>query len=80
MTKILDGILRLSVSERLTMVEAIWDSIAKNDEHVGQSIEIKQMLEDRLENHRKSPNEGYHWNDVKARITNMPSRCGFRRS
>lgn len=70
MTKILDDILRLSVSERILMIEAIWDSIAKNDEHLELSVEIKQMLEDRLENHRKYPHEGYDWNEVKARIKN----------
>jgi putative addiction module component (TIGR02574 family) len=70
MTKILDDVLRLSVSERILMVEAIWDSIAKNDEHLELSAETKQMLEERLENHRKHPHEGSDWNEVKARIKN----------
>jgi putative addiction module component (TIGR02574 family) len=68
MTKILDDVLRLSVSERILMVEAIWDSIAKNDEHIELSVETRQMLDERLENHRNHPHEGSSWNDVKARI------------
>ena len=32
MTKIMQDILKLSVPERILMVEAIWDSIAENDE------------------------------------------------
>jgi len=68
MTKILDDVLSLSVSERILMVEAIWDSIAKNDEHLELSVETKQMLDERLENHRKYPNEGSDWNEVKVRI------------
>ena len=68
MTKILDDVLRLSVSERILMVEAIWDSIAKKDEQVGLSAETRQMLDERLENHEKQPHEGSGWSDVKARI------------
>ena len=68
MTKILDDVLRLSVPERILMVEAIWDSIARNDEHLELSVETKQMLDERLENHRKHPHEGSDWNEVKVRI------------
>jgi putative addiction module component (TIGR02574 family) len=68
MTKILDDVLRLSVSERILMVEAIWDSIAKSDEHLELSVETRQMLDERLENHRNHPHVGSDWNEVKARI------------
>jgi len=68
MTKILDDVLKLSVSERILMVEAIWDSIAESDEHIGLSEETKQMLDERLENHQNHPDKGSNWNDVKARI------------
>ena len=68
MTNILNDVLSLSVSERILMVEAIWDSIAKNDEHLELSIETKQMLDERLENHQKHPHKGSDWNVVKARI------------
>lgn len=68
MTKILDDVLKLSVSERILMVEAIWDSIVKNDEHLELSAENKQVLEERLENHRKYANEGSDWAEVRARI------------
>ncbi len=68
MTNILNDVLRLSVSERIIMVEAIWDSIAKNDEHLELSVETRQMLDERLENHQKYPHEGSDWNEVKARI------------
>jgi len=68
MTKILDEILKLSVSERILMVEAIWDSIAQNDEQLELSAEISQMLDERLDNHKNHPHEGSGWNEVKARI------------
>jgi len=68
MTKILDDVLRLSVPERILMVEAIWDSIACNDEHVKLSAETMQMLDERLDNHRAQPHTDSDWNTVKTRI------------
>jgi putative addiction module component (TIGR02574 family) len=68
MTQIMQDILKLSVPERILMVEAIWDSIAENDEQVELSAETKQLLDERLESHKNAPNEGSSWDEVKARI------------
>lgn len=68
MTQIMQDILRLSVPERILMVEAIWDSIAENDEQVELSAETKQLLDKRLEDHKNNPKEGSTWDEVKARI------------
>jgi putative addiction module component (TIGR02574 family) len=68
MTQILQDILKLSVPERILMVEAIWDSISEKDDQVELSSESKQILDDRLESHRSNPNEGSSWSEVKARI------------
>jgi putative addiction module component (TIGR02574 family) len=68
MTQILEDILKLSIPERIIMVEAIWDSIAKNDDQVNLTEETKQMLDSRLEDHQLNPNSGSSWEEVKARI------------
>ena len=68
MTQILKDILKLSVPERILMVEAIWDSIAENDDQVELSSHAKQLLDERLESHRKNRNEGSGWLEAKARI------------
>jgi putative addiction module component (TIGR02574 family) len=68
MTRILQDILKLSVSERIIMVEAIWDSIAENHEQVELTSETKQLLDDRLEVHKNNPDQGSSWNEAKARI------------
>lgn len=68
MTQILQDILKLSVPERILMVEAIWDSISEKDDQVELSSESKQILDDRLESHRSNPKEGSSWSEVKARI------------
>ena len=58
MTQILKDILNLSVSERIIIVEAIWDSILENEETVALSEETRQLLDDRLIAHQNDPNEG----------------------
>jgi putative addiction module component (TIGR02574 family) len=68
MTQILQDILRLSVPERILMVEAIWDSIAEDDDQVELSSHAKQLLDERLECHTKNRAEGSSWTEVKARI------------
>ncbi|HKK81397.1 MAG TPA: addiction module protein [Prolixibacteraceae bacterium] len=64
----MQDILKLSISERILMVEAIWDSIDEKDEQLELSTETKQLLDERLEAHINNPDEGSNWNDVKARI------------
>ncbi len=71
MTQMMKDILKLSVSERILMVEAIWDSIAENDEKLELTDETKQLLDERLAAHKNNPNEGASWEDVKARIKNQ---------
>jgi putative addiction module component (TIGR02574 family) len=68
MTQILQDILNLSVSERIIIVEAIWDSISENEETVALSEETMQLLDDRLIAHQNNPNEGSSWEEVKSRI------------
>ena len=68
MTQILKDILNLSVSERIIIAEAIWDSISENEETVALSDETRQLLDDRLIAHQNDPNEGSSWKDVKSRI------------
>ena len=68
MAHMMQDILKLSISERILMVEAIWDSIDEKDEQLELSTETKQLLDERLEAHINNPDEGSNWNDVKARI------------
>jgi putative addiction module component (TIGR02574 family) len=71
MTSMMQDILKLSVSERILMVEAIWDSIAEKDENLELTDDIKELLDSRIEAHKNNPNDGSSWDDVKARIKNQ---------
>lgn len=60
--------LDLPVQDRLRLVAQIWDSIAETPEAIPLTPETKRLLAERLEAHRKNPNAGSPWAEVKARI------------
>lgn len=68
MTQMIQNILKLSVSERILMVEAIWDSIALNDKKVTLSENTKNILSERLQGHSNNPDAGSKWSDVMSRV------------
>ena len=68
MTHLLQNILKLSIPERILMVEAIWDSIASKEDKQELSDETKHLLDERLEAHKENPDEGSTWEEVKDRI------------
>jgi len=68
MTVMLEEIMKLSVAERIMLVEAIWDSIPEEDSGEELPEVTKKLLDQRLALHRSSPEVGSSWEDVKARI------------
>ena len=60
--------LELSISERIQLVEDIWDSIASVPQSVSLSPAQREELDRRLEDYRKHPDEGSPWDEVKSRI------------
>jgi putative addiction module component (TIGR02574 family) len=68
MTKLMQDIMKLSVSERISMVEAIWDSVCNHPNEIELSEEASQLLDKRLETHRNYPESGSTWEEVKARL------------
>ena len=61
-------ILDLSVSERIQLVEDIWDSIAQVPESVSLSDEEKAEIDQRLDAYHQDPNSGSPWSQVRKRI------------
>jgi putative addiction module component (TIGR02574 family) len=62
------GIDRLSVAERILLVEEIWDSIAAEPEQVPLTEAQKQDLQRRLAAYQADPKAGSSWEEVKARL------------
>lgn len=69
----LSQILKLTVPERIILVEAIWDSIVSENEAENKyqlSEEQISILEEEMTAYAANPNEGRTWEDIKNRIKN----------
>jgi putative addiction module component (TIGR02574 family) len=62
------GILDLSISERIQLVEDIWDSIAEVPDSLDLTEEQKKELDRRLDSYHQDPTGGSPWEDVLRRI------------
>ena len=61
-------ILGLSVSERIQLVQDIWDSIAEVPDSIPLTDEQKAELDRRLDAYRKDPHSGSPWSIVRERF------------
>jgi len=69
MSKVTIGdLLELPVSERLRLVEDLWDSIIAVPEAVPLTEEQKEELDRRLDAYHRNPEAGSPWDVVKKRI------------
>ncbi|HEY5868038.1 MAG TPA: addiction module protein [Candidatus Tectomicrobia bacterium] len=62
------GIDRLSLAERILLVEEIWDSIAAEVEALDIPQSHKDELDRRLAAYYADPHAGSRWEEVKARL------------
>jgi len=61
-------VLELPISERLQLVEDIWNSIAAVPEKLELTEEEKRLIDERLQARERNPEAGSPWEDVYARI------------
>lgn len=61
---------KLSIAERINLVEEIWDSIAEENGCFELSEAQKQELDRRLESFRANPSQGRTWEEIKAEFLN----------
>ena len=64
------NVLNLSISERIQLVEDIWDTIAEVPEEVGLTEEQKAELDRRVDAYHRNPDEGSPWEMVREWIRN----------
>jgi len=64
----IDEIKQLDITERILLVEEIWDSIAKEQESVGLSEYEKEVLDARLTSLNENSNTLMSWNEIKTKI------------
>jgi putative addiction module component (TIGR02574 family) len=63
-------VLKLTLSERLKLVEDIWDSIVECPDAITLTDAQKLELEKRLEEYHRDPKAGSPWSLVRNRIQN----------
>lgn len=68
----MEAIRKLSVAERLALVEEIWDSIS--DEPAGAPVTEQQLAEAhrRLAEHDADPSSAIPWNQAEAELRRKP--------
>lgn len=64
----LDTVLELPVSERIKLVEAIWDSVASDTADIELPAWQADELDRRMADMERNPAEGTPWSEVKRRI------------
>lgn len=57
---------QMSPVERIRYLQQLWDQIAARPEDVPVSDAMRAELDRRLAEHRASPDDTVHWEDVKA--------------
>lgn len=68
LSTLIDDIQKLSISDRITLVENIWDSIAPNQEVFSLTEEDKLELDRRLLEYDHDPYDGESWEMIEARV------------
>jgi putative addiction module component (TIGR02574 family) len=71
MTKaaVIASALELSPTERLELLEELWDSIAEDPNDVPLTDEMRAELDGRLAEHEADPSDVIPWEQVKREIT-----------
>jgi putative addiction module component (TIGR02574 family) len=62
-------ILQLPVSERLQLLEDIWNSIADAPGELELTEDDKRLIDERLDARQRNPGAGSPWKEVYARVT-----------
>lgn len=64
----IDEIRMLDISERILLVEEIWDSIAQEQEHLELSEYEKKILDERLLSLQNNAEDLTSWEEMRKRI------------
>lgn len=68
MNEQIEKIKKMSIPERILIIEEIWDSIVESEEELPISKEHKSIIKERLEDYYKNPNEGKSWEEIRKNI------------
>jgi len=58
----------LPFAEKLQLVEALWDDLARSPEQIPMSDALKTELDRRYQEYLANPGEGSTWDEVRRRV------------
>jgi len=64
----MDVIRRLSVPERVRLVQEIWDTLQPTAEDLPLTEEQRELVDRRLAQHRRDPSSTVPWEEARARL------------
>jgi len=70
-TQLLEQATRLSVNDRIELVEAIWDTVHESQNDLPLTAAQVALLEQRLTAYRENPQAGSPWEEVRARLERL---------
>ncbi|MBC2605738.1 addiction module protein [Pelagicoccus albus] len=63
-----ENLRKLSKSEKILLINDLWDEIADTEDDFPLSLDTKELLDRRYEAFQANPEEGLPWDEVKKRI------------
>jgi putative addiction module component (TIGR02574 family) len=69
-TELTEQAKRLSIADRILLVEEIWDTIAEENQAFELTDSQKRELDRRLASVRANPTQGRTWDEIKAEFMN----------
>ncbi|MDE0769393.1 MAG: addiction module protein [Opitutaceae bacterium] len=63
-----EALKKLSKSEKLLLINDLWDEIADNEDDFSLSPETEKLLDQRYAAFQAKPNQGRPWHEVKKEI------------
>ena len=64
----IDEIASLNISQKIMLVEEIWDSIAQEQEQVAITDEERAILDERLSSFEANSDDVISWEEIKQRL------------
>lgn len=69
--QLLEQAAKLSVRERIELVEAIWDTVPESQNDLALTAAQIALLEQRLAAYRDNPQAGSSWEEVRTRLERL---------
>jgi len=67
-TVLAENLKKLSKSEKILLINDLWDDIAGNEDDFPLTENTEKLLDQRYEDFQANPNEGLPWNELRKKI------------